>query len=95
VAQVLVVVADGDLEPDAGVDERVHGPGKHLVEAVLEVAVVADVAEQRDETEGRPLVGTCHLRGHGHGLAPAAPGVAHGHERQPVVAHRPSLPLRG
>ncbi len=91
VTQVLVVVPDGELEPDTRVHEGAHGPGEDVVEAVLEVAVVADVAEQRDEPEGLLAVGLGHPLGHHHRLAAPAAVVAESREPEAIGRGAPRL----
>ncbi len=91
VAQIGVMVADGELKADAGVDEGPHRAGEDVVETIFEVAVVADVAEEGDQAEGHLLVGAGHLGGHRQSLAPSAAVVTKGDERDVVVGGRPGL----
>ena len=65
------------------------GAHEHVVVAVGEVAVVADVAEQEHVAERRGAVGLGHARRHRHRLAAAAAVVADGGEGQAVGAGRP------
>ena len=71
-----LVVADSQLPPDAGVDQGPVRPHEHLLPAVVDAAVVGDVACQQHEAVGRVLVGGGHRPGHVHGVAPARAVVA-------------------
>ena len=92
VEQVGVVVADGELEAHAGVEKGPHGADEHVLETIREVPVVADVAEQRDQTERRPLIRAGHLGCHRHRLAASAAIVTDGNEAEPMVGLGPRLP---
>jgi hypothetical protein len=86
---IAVVIADGELDFHAGLDQRTVRTQEDIVEPALDAPVVADVAQVRHESVGVPLVPQCHLRGHGDRLAAAGAGVAHRGEGQGVRGDLP------
>ena len=93
VVQVAVVVADGELEADAGVDQRRHRLDEDVVEPVTDLAVVADVPEEGHEPERGGPVAEGHALGDRHGLSSATSVVADRGEREAVGRGLPGVGL--
>jgi hypothetical protein len=85
------VVADRELEAHPRIDEGSERTPERRVEAVPKVAVIADVAQQGDQTVRRRLVGDGHALGDCQRLAATAAVVAQRHERQAVVRCLPGM----
>ena len=91
VVDAPLVVAHRQLELDAGVDQGRHRAHEDVVEAVLDRAVVTDVAEEGHQPERLALVRAGHALGHRHRLAAAAAVVTDGDEREAIGVRGPGV----